>query len=162
MKITKLGGMVGMMSLMSMVGFTAIPAHAQFSIDVHIGEPPPVVFAAPPTMVLMPEPQMYVAVGVPYDIYFVSGRYYYLNEGHWFWGPRYGGPWTYLTVEKLPPGLRRYKVKQLHEFRDREYNGYKARGPAFHGKYFVAEDDDHDEHHGHGNGRGRGRGNKHD
>jgi hypothetical protein len=105
---------------------------------------------------------MYVAVGVPYDIYFVSGRYYYLNEGHWFWGPRYGGPWTYLTVEKLPPGLRRYKVKQLHEFRDREYNGYKARGPAFHGKYFVAEDDDHDEHHGHGNGRGRGRGDKQD
>src|SRR6516162_2842396 len=73
MKITKLEGIVGMMSLMSMVGFTAIPAHAQFSIDVHIGEPPPVVVAAPPTMVLMPEPQMYVAVGVPYDIYFASG-----------------------------------------------------------------------------------------
>jgi hypothetical protein len=118
-----------------------MPAHAQVNINVRIGEPPPVVVTAPPTMVLMPEPQMYVAVGVPYDIYFVSGRYYYLHEGHWFWLPRYGGPWTYLAVEKLPPGLGKYKVKQLHEFRDREYDVYKVRGSAFHGKYFVAEDD---------------------
>ena len=162
MKITKLAGMVGMRCLMLTVGFTAIPAHAQVSINFQIGEPPPVVVSVAPTMVLMPEPQMYVAVGVPYDIYFVSGRYYYLHEGHWFWGPRYGGPWTYVAVETLPPGLRKYKVKQLHEFRDREYNVYKVRGSAFHGKYFVAEDDDHDEHHGHGNGNGRGRGNKHD
>jgi len=162
MRITKLGVMVGMVCSTLMVGFTAIPAHAQFSIDVHIGEPPPVVVSAPPTMVLMPETQMYVAVGVPYDIYFISGHYYYLNGGHWFWGPRYGGPWTYVAIEKLPPGLRRYKVTQLHAFRDREYNGYKARGPAFHGKYFVAENEDHDEHPGRGNGRGRGRGDKHD
>jgi hypothetical protein len=125
MKVTKLGGMARMTCLMLMGSFTAIPSHAQVSVNIHIGEPPPVVVAAPPTMVLMPEPEMYVAVGVPYDIYFVSGHYYYLYEGHWFWGPRYGGPWTYVAVEKLPPGLRRYKVKQLHEFRDREYNGYR-------------------------------------
>jgi hypothetical protein len=100
-------------------------------------------------MILMPEPQMYVAVGVPYDIYFVDGRYYYLHGGHWFWGPGYGGPWTYVVVEKLPPGLRKYKVKQLYEIRDREYKVYKVKGPA-QGRYFVAED---------GNGPGRGNGN---
>jgi hypothetical protein len=170
MKVTKLGGMATMTCLMLMAGVTAIPAYAQVNVgvNIHIGDPPPVVVAAPPTMVLMPEPQMYVAVGVPYDIYFVSGRYYYLHEGHWFWGTRYGGPWTYVAVERLPPGLRRYKVRQLHEFRDREYNVYKVRGSAYHGKYFVAEHDDHaehgdhDEHRGRGNDHGRGRGNKHD
>ena len=64
-----------LLALMLSIGFLAMPAFAQVSVNVHIGEPPPVVVYSPPTMVLMPEPQMYVAVGVPYDIYFVGGRY---------------------------------------------------------------------------------------
>src|SRR5215475_896203 len=148
MMSTRCGALLG---LILSVGLFAMPAHAQVSVNVHIGEPPPVVVYSPPTMVLMPEPQMYVAVGVPYDIFFVSGRYYYFNEGHWFWGPGYGGPWTYVAVETLPPGLRRYKLKQLHEFREREYRVYKAQGPRG-GTYFVAKerDDDQGEHHGRG------------
>jgi hypothetical protein len=108
-------------------------------------------------MVLMPEPQMYVAVGVPYDIYFVGGRYYYLHGSNWFWGPAYGGPWTYVAVERLPPGLRRYKVVQLHEFRDREYRVYKVKGPV-QGRYFVADEDGNSQGHGKGKGKGKGRG----
>lgn len=157
MKTIRFGALAATTGLMLIVGSTASPAHAQVSVNVHIGEPPPVVVYAPPTMVLMPEPQTYVAVGVPYDIYFVSGRYYYLHKGNWFWGPRYEGPWTYVAVEKLPPGLRTYKVKQLREFRDREYKVYKVQGPAFHGTYFVAEEEH--EHHDHGKGHGKGRGN---
>jgi len=151
MTMTKSGALLG---LMLALGLSATPARAQVSVHVHIGEPPPVVVYSPPTMVLLPEPQMYVAVGVPYDIFFVGGRYYYLHESHWFWGPQYGGPWSYVEVERLPPGLRRFKVKQLHEFREREYRVYQAQGPNFSGPYFVAEEDDHP-------GRGRGRGKKH-
>ncbi|PYS09040.1 MAG: hypothetical protein DMG17_27780, partial [Acidobacteria bacterium] len=114
---TRCGMLLGSMLLL---GLLTTPARAQVSIDVHIGEPPPVVVYSPPTMVMLPEPQMYVAVGVPYDIFFVSGRYYYFHGDHWFWGAGYGGPWTYVAVERLPPGLRRYKVRQLREFRERE------------------------------------------
>jgi len=155
MKTAKFGGLMG---LMLMVASVSAPAHAQVNVNVHIGEPPPVVVYSPPAMVLMPEPQMYVAVGVPYDIYFVGGRYYYLHGNHWFWGPRYGGPWTYVEVERLPPGLRKYKVKQLHEFREREYKVYKVQDTRV--KYFVAEDmDDHPGRgNGHGNGHGKGKG----
>src|SRR5262245_43326033 len=78
--------------LLLIFGLGAVPGIAQFNVNVHIGEPPPVVVYSPPTMVLLPEPQTYVAVGVPYDIFFVSGRYYYFNGGHWFWGTGYGGP----------------------------------------------------------------------
>ena len=148
MVITKSGALL---VLIVTLGVLAEPARAQVNVNVHIGPPPPVVVYSPPTMVLMPEPQTYVAVGVPYDIFFIGGRYYYLHGGHWFWGPAYAGPWTYVAVESLPPGLRRYKVKQLHEFREREYRVYRAQGPNFRGTYFVAEDDD-DEHHGRGRG----------
>jgi hypothetical protein len=153
---TRCGVLVGSMLLL---GLLTTPARAQVSVNVHIGEPPPVVVYSPPTMVMLPEPQMYVAVGVPYDIFFVSGQYYYFHGDHWFWGPGYGGPWTYVGVERLPPGLRRYKVKQLREFREREYRVYQAQGPKFGGRYFVAEDEDGDKEH-HGRGRGRGH-NKH-
>ena len=163
MMSTRCGALLG---LILSVGLFAKPAHAQVSVNVHIGEPPPVVVYSPPTMVLMPEPQMYVAVGVPYDIFFVSGRYYYFNDGHWFWGPGYGGPWTYVAVETLPPGLRRYKLKQLREFREREYRAYTVQGPGFGGTYFVAkerDDDDEDgDHDGGHHGRGRGKYKKHD
>jgi hypothetical protein len=151
MTTTRCGVLLG---LMLSIGFSAKPAHAQVNINVHIGEPPPVVVYAPPTMVLLPEPQMYVAVGVPYDIYFVSGRYYYLHGGHWFWGSGYGGPWTYVALEKLPPGLRKFKVKQLREFREREYRVYKTRGPGSSGTYFMAEEK---EHPGRGNGKAKGK-----
>ena len=144
--------LLGLMSSVLLVGATAT---AQVSINVHIGEPPPVVVYSPPPMILLPEPGMYVAVGVPYDIYFMSGRYYYLHGGHWFWGPGYGGPWTFVAVEKLPPGLRKFKIKQLHDFRDREYKVYKAKGPV-NGRYFVAEAK---EHPGKGNGNGNSQGN---
>jgi hypothetical protein len=152
-----------LLGLMLSIGFLAMPAFAQVSVNVHIGEPPPVVVYSPPTMVLMPEPQMYVAVGVPYDIYFVGGRYYYLQGGHWFWGPGYSGPWTYAAFETLPPGLRRYKVKQLHAFREREYAVYRVQGPRFGGTYFVAEEREHHDHDGdHDRGHGRGRHKKDD
>jgi hypothetical protein len=143
-----------LLGLMLLLVFLATPTHAQVNINVHIGEPPPVVVYSPPTMVLLPEPEMYVAVEVPYDIYFVSGRYYYLNGDHWFWGPGYSGPWTYVEFERLPPGLRKFKVKQLHEFREREYRVYKTKGPKSGGTYFVAEEK---EHPGHGKGKGKGK-----
>jgi len=150
--ISKRGGVI--LGSMLLLGLLTTPARAQVSVNVHIGQPPPVVVYSPPEMVMLPEPDMYVAVGVPYDIFFVSGHYYYFHGDHWFWGPGYGGPWTYVAVERLPPGLRRYKVKQLREFREREYRVYQVQGPNFGGRYFVAEDEDGDN--GHGRGRGRG------
>ena len=145
--------------LLPMVIFLAIPVHAQVNIDVHIGEPPPVVVYSPPTMVLLPEPQMYVAVGVPYDIFFIGDRYYYFREGNWFWAPGYGGPWTYVVYRTLPPGLRKFKVERLREYREREYRVYVVQGPRFGGKHFAAVrgpyrkfDDDENE----GNGKGKG------
>src|SRR5262245_60996435 len=100
-----------MLLAFALVALPSRPAHAQVSVNVHIGEPPPVVVYSPPTMVLLPEPQAYVAVGVPYDIFFIGGRYYYFHGTHWFWASGYNGPWTYVEYRALPPGLRRYKVK---------------------------------------------------
>jgi hypothetical protein len=111
---------------------------AEVNVNINLAPPPPVVVEAPPQMVFLPEPGIYVAVGIPFDVYFVSSRYYYVHGGNWFWAKGYGGPWTHAVYKSLPPGLRKYKVEQLHKFREREYKVYKVQGPKFKGKHFVA------------------------
>ena len=154
--------------LMLLAGLLPTQAHAQVSVNVHIGPPPPVIVQAPPPMLLLPEPGIYVAAGIPYDVFFVGGRYYYVHGNHWFWGPGYAGPWTYVEYRTLPPGLRKYQVVKLREYREREYRVYRVQGANFRGEHFYAvrgdehhdhdghyDHDDHDDH-DHGNGRGRG------
>jgi len=153
--------------LLMMLAAGSVSARTQVSINVNIGPPPPVVVAAPPQMLYLPQPGLYVAVGVPYDIFFVGGRYYYLHGDHWFWASGYGGPWVVVPHNHMPPGLVKYKVVQLREYREREYRVYRSQGDHFKGKQFVAKrdhDDDNDQGEDHGNhgkgNNGRGRGKK--
>jgi hypothetical protein len=126
--------------VMFMEGILTTPARAEVNVNINIGAPPPIVVHERPTMVYLPEPAMYVAVGVPYDVYFISGRYYYLHRDHWFWAPGYNGPWVVIVEHKhLPPGLQKFKVVKLREFRDREYKVYKVQGSSFKGKTIVAD-----------------------
>jgi hypothetical protein len=90
-------------------------------------------------MVYLAEPGMFVAVGIPYDVYFLSGRYYYFHGDNWFWASGYSGPWVHVVRKNLPPGLTKYKVVQLRDFREREYKAYKTQGPKFKGQKFSAE-----------------------
>src|SRR6185295_13796230 len=154
--------MMALVVLMCMVpsaGFWSASASTQVNVNINIGAPPPVVVRARPTMVYLPEPDAYVAVGIPYDIYFVSGRYYYLHGNDWFWAQGYNGPWVYVSYNTLPPGLRKYKVERLHEFREREYKVYKVQGQSFKGKHFEAEERREDSKPGKGNSNGNGNGN---
>jgi len=167
-----------LLGLMLMHSVLATAAFAEVNINVNIGPPPPIVVHERPTMVYLPEPAMYVAVGVPYDIYFVSGRYYYWHGDHWFWASGYNGPWVYVEHSHLPPGLVKYKVVKLREYREREYRVYKTQGPAYKGRHFDGDpgpsraehgrdrdDQDHNsqgnhdrDSHGNGNSQGGGRG----
>jgi hypothetical protein len=142
-------------------GLRSVSASTQVNVNINIGAPPAVVVKAPPTMVYLTEPAAYVAVGIPYDIYFITGRYYYLHGNDWFWGQGYNGPWVYVSYNSLPPGLRKYRVERLHEFRERESKAYAAHGPAFKGKSFAAEEHKSEFKPGHGEGQnnGNGRGN---
>jgi hypothetical protein len=160
-----------LLGVIAMDGMLAMPARAEVNINVNIGPPPPVMVVERPTMLYLGEPGVFVAVGVPYDIFFVGGRYYYFHGDHWFWATGYGGPWTHVVVKGLPPGLQKYRVVQLRDFREREYRVYKVEGPRFKGKRFDADpgpnwhghggdDDDHGGNsHSSSNGNGGGKGN---
>ncbi len=130
-----------------LIAITGSQAMGEVNVNINIGIPvaPAVVVEAPPEMIFLSQPGIYVAIGIPYSIFFISGRYYYYHNDHWYWANGYGGPWAHVKHHKyLPPGLRKYKIHELHTFRDREFNVYREHGSRYKGKHFVAEKD-----HGH-------------
>jgi hypothetical protein len=115
-----------------------IPASAQVSVNVNIG-PPPVIFAAPPRVVVVPQTSVYYVPDTTYNIFFYEGRYYSFHNGAWFLATSHAGPWAFVPVERVPRVVvmvppRYYKV------------------PPGHAKAFA-----HGERHGHGRGHEHGR-----
>jgi len=128
---------------------SAIPSEAQVNVNVNLG-PPPVIFAAPPRVVVVPQTPVYYAPDTSYNVFFYEGRYYSFHNGAWFLATSHAGPWAFVPVERVPRPVvlvpvRYYKIppgqaKKMARFeRERERDGDR--------------DDDR--------GRGRGHG-KHD
>lgn len=131
--------MVFLAVLLSYAGSQAL-AEVNVNINIGVPAPPAVVVEAPPAMVFLPQPGVFVAVGIPYSIFFISSHYYYFHNDHWFRSTGYGGPWIQVKHKSLPPGLRKYKIHQLHTFRDREFKVYREHGPKYKGRHFIADD----------------------
>jgi len=116
-------------------------------VDIHIGNqpivvpvpapaPPPVVIEEPPLFLYPPELGFGVAVGVPHDIFFLSGFYYLYRGDHWYRATHYDGPWVGTRYRSLPPGLRRHRFERIHYYRDREYRAYRDDHDHYHGRHF--------------------------
>ena len=132
-------------------------ADAQVSVNVNIG-PPPVIFAAPPRVIVVPQTPVYYVPDTTYNVFVYGGRYYSFHNGAWFLATSHGGPWAFLPVEHVPRPLimvptRYYKVPPGH-----------AKIPPGQAKKMIrAHRDDDGDHHGKKHGHGRGHGHhKHD
>ena len=126
---------------------SAGPAEAQVSVNVNIG-PPPVIFAAPPRVLVVPNTPVYYAPDTTYNVFFYEGRYYSFHNGAWFLAGSHGGPWAFVPPERVPRPVVMVPVRY-----------YKI--PPGQAKKMMAGD--HDGHKGgekHGHGRGEGHGNK--
>jgi len=131
---------------------TAGAGNVGVDVNIHLGDQPrPVVVreAAPPVPApvvaidedvhfVYPEPLgVYVAVGVPYDLFFLKNKYYFYRDGHWFRAHGSHGPWVPVAFRELPPGLRRYKIERMRNYRNAEYDIYRRDRDHYHGRHFV-------------------------
>jgi len=131
-------------------------------IDLHLrlGEPapPPVYIAEPPVFLYPPGLGFYVAVGVPYDCFYVDGHYYVYKERAWYAAPHYTGPWFIVRHDHLPPGLAKHSYPKIIELRDAEYRFYQKNRTGYKGKTFhPGKGGGEEKGKGKGNGKGHGK-----
>ncbi len=88
----------GVMSAIVMALFI-VPCLAQARVDIRISFPlpPPIVFSAPPEMVVLPETEVYVAPDYDQDIYFYGGWWWRPWGGRWYRSLNYDSGWEFYN-----------------------------------------------------------------
>jgi hypothetical protein len=97
------------------------PARAQVDIHVGIQLPPPLVFAVPPQVVILPETYVYVVPDIEEDVFFVDGWWWRPWQGHWYRSHYYDRGWSYYS--RVPSFYREVPQEWRHEYRDHQWRG---------------------------------------
>jgi hypothetical protein len=107
----------------------AHPRPLSAEIVVGVPLPPPIIFRAPPALVIVPGTYVYVAADVEGDILFHHGVWWWLYDGRWYQSYSYAGPWQYVAYEMVPriifdfrPGFR-YSYRNYPRLRHEEVLG---------------------------------------
>ena len=174
-----------MMTIASAVTFAGVlMAGAARAADVHVGvhigvpAPPPIVFEAPPRLVIVPGvPRVYYAPDVSVNFFSYGGRYYTYDDGNWFVARDYGGPWSYVAPRYVPQPILVVPHRYYHVpprfvgggHWDHGHGHYAHGSYQHHGSYHSNGHGKHgggDHHHGNGHGsnghgNGKGHGNHH-
>lgn len=166
-------------TVVTLLLFTLLPvaqagaSDVGFNVGVSVGRPvapvygaPPVVIAEPPEFIAPPQLGFYVAVGVPYDLFFHGNQYWLNRGGIWYVAPYYNGPWVAAGPGRVPYEIRRYPARKIHYYRDNYYSSYHGRGgpeyrhfrPGNHEMGRIGHEERGDRGRGHGDsGEGHGR-----
>jgi hypothetical protein len=101
--------------------------HAQVSVNINV-LPPPVIFPAPPRVLVVPRTPVYYVPDTTYNVFVYDRHYYSFHEGAWFVAASHGGPWVYVPVDRVPRPVvavpvRYYKVPPGHAKRMEDGRG---------------------------------------
>jgi hypothetical protein len=80
--------------LLALLLVLPIPTMAGVNVDVNISLPP-IVFAAPPELIVIPDTYVYVAPDIDEDLFFWNGWWWRLWEGRWYRSQYYNQDWVY-------------------------------------------------------------------
>jgi hypothetical protein len=100
--------------LLALVSVFPIMAMAAVNINIGIPLPPPIIFAAPPEVIVLPDSDdVYVAPDIDVDIYFWHGWWWRFWEGRWYYSLYYDRAWRYYDdvpsfYFDVDPGWRDY------------------------------------------------------
>ena len=109
--------------LLALAISVSITSMARPEVNVSIVLPPPIVFAAPPALIVLPDTYVYVVPDINEDIFFYNGWWWREWEGRWYRSHYYDRGWRYYnTVPSfyfdVDPGWRGY-------YRDHNWYGHR-------------------------------------
>jgi hypothetical protein len=95
---------------------SAFPIMTMAAVDIRVGIslPPPIVFAAPPAVIVMPETNdVYVVPDIDAEMFFWNGWWWRPWEGRWYRSHYYSRGWAYYSAVPsfyfdVDPGWRGY------------------------------------------------------
>ena len=107
--------------LLALVLVSPIPAMARVDVGISISLPP-IVFAGPPEVVVIPETDVYAVPDIDVDIFFYHGWWWRPWEGRWYRSRNYDSGWAYYQrvpsfYGRIPPGWR-------NDYRDHRWQGH--------------------------------------
>ena len=110
--------------LLALVSVFPIMTMAAVDISIGISLPPPIVFEAPPDVIVMPDTNdVYVVPDIDVDLFFWNGWWWRLWEGRWYRSHYYDRGWGYYNnvpsfYFDVDPGWRGY-------YRDHNWYGHR-------------------------------------
>ncbi len=115
--------LLGVILLAPAIAFP-VPTIAGVNIGIGISLPPPIVFPAPPAVIVLPDtPDVYVAPDINVDLFFWNGWWWRPWEGRWYRSHYYDRGWAYYNrvpsfYFDVDPGWRGY-------YRDHDWHGHR-------------------------------------
>jgi hypothetical protein len=98
-----------------------VPASAQVGVSVGIGLPPPIAFATPPELIVIPETYVYVVPDVADDIFFYEGWWWRPWGGRWYRSRHYSSGWVYYGG--VPAFYASVPVTWRNDYRNHRWYG---------------------------------------
>lgn len=111
-------------ALMLLTSVVILPHSTRAEVNVSIGFalPAPVVFDAPPEMIVLPDTNnVYVAPDSDFDLFFWNGWWWRPWEGRWYRSHSYNRGWTYYR--KVPSFYYDVDPDWRGYYRDRNWSG---------------------------------------
>ena len=108
--------------LLALVIVAPIPTMAGVNVQVNISLPPPIVFAAPPEVIVIPETYVYAVPDLDVDIFFYNGWWWRPWEGRWYRSRHYGSGWVYY--QRVPSFYRGIPSGWRNDYRDHRWGGH--------------------------------------
>ncbi|MBN1363653.1 MAG: hypothetical protein JW976_02500 [Syntrophaceae bacterium] len=107
---------------LTVIIFAPISVIAGVSVRVNIPLPPPIIFPAPPELVIIPETDVYVVPDVADDIFFYAGWWWRPWQGRWYRSRYYDRGWVYY---RLTPGFHSHIPSSWrNDYRNHHWKGY--------------------------------------
>jgi len=95
---------------------------AQVSVRVNIPLPPPIIFPAPPQVVVIPETYVYAVPDVQEEIYFYGGWWWRPWNGRWYRSRYHDRGWVHNRL--APPFYRTVPPGWRNDYRDHRWRGH--------------------------------------
>ncbi len=105
------------------VGLCLLPTPSRSQVDIHVGIqlPPPLVFSAPPEMVVLPGTYVYVVPDIAEDVFFFDGWWWRPWQGRWYRSRYYERGWSHYS--HVPSFYRQVPHNWRHEYQERQWSG---------------------------------------